>query len=173
MRRGIVAAGAAVLLLAGCSGEGQVETPVPTVEVTEAPQVTEETPTPSPEAEAPQATGPSGEMAYVCGEFYAGGEQGLAFEIPPLMIDFPETLTDETIQPYLSMSTRLGGLVLRAPAELRGLVEDIREPFAAIQAIYDNPPEDGDITLDTSMVAGAVMELTGVCADAGFKIDQN
>lgn len=149
-----------ILLLAACSSTEEAGTPKTTEEPAQ------EATTSAP---AEEVTAEADDMA-ACKIVVGNMEEGDALkDIPGLLADFPETMDDESGQPYLRINDTLSRAMLLASPETRTAIESVRKPFKDVADVFSGG--GGELNLDTSKMAQRITELMEICVNEGYQID--
>lgn len=149
----IAAALGMALLLTGCVGGNEPE---------------EVAPSPEAEAEVPSPTVAAKDALAACGVVMNGGDDSVLVRIPASLIGIQAELDDARVNELLDINAQLVQAIEQAPPAMAATLRSLQAPFQQVQDVVD--AGGGNLSMDTSGVAGDVTTLMGQCVDEGFKV---
>lgn len=153
------------LILAACSSDGGGEPMAATSEPKAAAESVEETTEAAEPVDEPTAPEKSADAA--CG---AVMNTDLLERIPESINAIGPDLGAEQLDELLAINAELGEAIEAAPADVAAPLRSLQVPFQQVQDVYD--AGGGELSMDTSGVAGDVTALMEACVDHGFTVDQ-
>ncbi|MDR7382981.1 hypothetical protein [Promicromonospora iranensis] len=150
--RGALVAVAALVLLAGCSADGEADAGAsasPSSSVSAAPS---SRPDPDAPLDANQA----------CAAMYVDGGKTLEERIGTALVGASDGLDGTSADQMHAMAMELGRLEPRVPEEFQGPLEKIRVPFLQLQEALDLA-DGGQVELDIASTVAGLKEYEKLC----------